>query len=332
MNTNLNQEQSKLKIGSVELDSPVFLAPMAGITDMVFRQMIRLFSKKCLLVSEMVSSEALKMNKENHIIDHCKTEYPLAFQLCGHKPYLMAEGAKKLESISTLIDINMGCPAPKIVKNGDGSALMQDLKLVSQIISAVKNAVNIPVTVKTRVGWDCNSKNYVEFAKMAEESGADAIIIHGRTRSQQYSGLANWQHIAEAKENVNIPVVGNGDITSPEIALNNLKTYNLDGVSIGRGTLGDPGLIYRIEHALETGEILPEPTIQERLDLAMLHLKKEIEYRGEEHGIRFMRKFFAWYIRGIRGASQFRYQAVRLEKFDEIQKMFDEIKELANLC
>ncbi|EKE04394.1 MAG: TIM-barrel protein, nifR3 family [uncultured bacterium] len=320
-------DKTQLIIGDVKLNSNVILAPMAGITDCVLRQIIRMFTKDCLLTSEMVSSEALLMNSDKSIIFHDKIEHPLSFQLSGHKPEVMAKSAKVLEDISTVIDINMGCPAPKIVKNNDGVILMSDLRLASQIISSVKKSVNIPVTVKFRLGWDCNNKNYIEFAKMAEESGADALCIHGRTRSQMYSGTADWQSIAKAKEVVKIPVIANGDITSIEKAKACLDISKCDGIAIGRGILGDPGLIYRIEEYIKNGNALPDPTIHEKLELAMLHCKMEAELKGEIHGIKFMRKFFGWYIKGIKNATKYRFDLVRITTIAEIEDLFNRIKE-----
>ncbi|MEI7474370.1 MAG: tRNA dihydrouridine synthase DusB [bacterium] len=322
----LQTDKTKLTIGNLKFNSNVTLAPMAGVTDTALRQIIRLHSKDSLLVSEMLSSEALKMNTDKSILNHVKEEHPLAFQIAGHKPYLMAEGAKQIESISTLIDINMGCPVAKIVKNGDGSALMTDLKLASEIISSIKNSVSIPVTVKCRIGWDCNTKNHVEFAKMAEESGADAITVHGRTRTQMYAGQADWYSIAEVKNAVKIPVIANGDINSPQSAAECLKISNADGVAIGRGILGDVSLMHRIDHYLKTGELIEEPDILSKLEIALLHTNKEIELKGELHGIKFMRKFYAWYIKSIKNAVKYRTALVRVEKLSEIYEIFEEIR------
>ncbi|MFH0702945.1 MAG: tRNA dihydrouridine synthase DusB [bacterium] len=319
-------EKNTLNIGQVKLESIVMIAPMAGITDTILRQIIRMFSKKCLLSSEMLSSEALKSSQNKSILDHNKIEYPLSFQISGHKPELMAEAARKLENISTIIDINMGCPVSKIVKNNEGAKLMTDLSLASKIISSVKKAVNIPVTIKCRLGWDFNSKNYIEFAKMAENSGADAIIVHARTKSQAYSGLADWHAVGEIKNSVNIPVIGNGDINSAQKALECLKISKCDGIAVGRGILGDPALIYRIEKYIDSGIILPELTIQERLDIALLHCKKEMEYRGGIHGIKFMRKFFGWYIKNIEEAAKYRRELVKFNTLTEIEDLFDQIK------
>jgi tRNA-dihydrouridine synthase B len=317
--------KNKLQIGNVLLNSIVAVAPMAGITDLAFRQISRKFSVNCLLMTEMISSEALKWNKEQDIINSEESEAPISFQISGHKSDLMRMAAQKLEDKATIIDINMGCPAPKIVRNGDGSALMQTPKLASEIVSAVKNAVKVPVTVKFRLGWDNNTKNYLEFAKLMEQSGADAIIVHARTRTQMYTGKADWEAISEVKQAVNIPVIGNGDIDSVKKAVECLKISNCDGIAIGRGALGNPELISNIEHYLNTGEILPELTISQKVEILKLHLDKEIYYRDELMGIKYTRKFFGWYIKGIREAAKYRDKLIRLENYDEILSVLDEI-------
>ncbi|OGI03466.1 MAG: tRNA dihydrouridine synthase DusB [Candidatus Melainabacteria bacterium GWF2_37_15] len=314
-----------LTIGTVNLNSRVVLAPMADFTDTVLRSLVRKESKNCLLMSEMVSSQSLKYNNQQGITDYNEAEFPLSFQISGHIPEIMAEAAQKLEDKATFIDINMGCPAPKIVKNFDGVRLMTDLSLASHIITAVKNSVKIPVTVKCRLGWDCNTKNYLEFAKMAESSGADAIIIHGRTRSQMYSGDADWHAIAQVKQAVNIPVIGNGDIDSPEKAGECLQISGCDGIAVGRGILGDPGLIARIETYIEAGKIEPPPELEKRLKTALIHCQNEVEYRGEEAGIKHMRKFFAYYVKNIRNAGQYRFKLVRCITLEEVEKTFNEI-------
>jgi tRNA-dihydrouridine synthase B len=325
--TNLNKQTSNnLVIGSVELNSLTIQAPLAGYSDTVFRNIIRMFDKESLLTSEMVSSEALIMNQDKSIIDHTAGEYPLAFQLSGHKPDKMAIAAKMLEDIATIIDINMGCPASKIVNNTDGARLMTDLKLASSIISSIKNAVSIPVTVKCRLGWDHNSKNHIEFAKMVEESGADAICIHGRTRSQMYSGTADWESIREAKEILKIPVIANGDITSPEKAKECIDITGCDAVSVGRGVLSDPSLTYRIDEYLKTGSCDFDLSLEKRLELLLLHCKKEADYRGEKTGVKFFRKFIGWYIRGINGASKHRFNLVRIDSYSDIEEYIKNIK------
>jgi len=317
--------KNELAIGNVKLASSVIVAPMASYTDMVFRGLIRLFDNDSLLTSEMVSSEALKMSKDKTIIDHNNIEYPLAFQLSGHKPKLMAEAARILENMSTIIDINMGCPAPKIVSNADGAKLMTDLVLASEIIISVKKAVSVPITVKCRLGWDQQNKNYIEFVKMAEESGADAICIHGRTRSQMYSGKSDWEAIGIAKEAVNIPVIANGDITTPEKAKQCLDLTKCDGIAIGRGAIEDLSLTFRINEYLKTGIMLPEIDINKRLELMLLHCKSEAKYRGEIHGIKFFRKFIGWYIKGINDAAKHRYNLVRIELLADMEDYISNI-------
>ncbi len=321
--------KKELKIASVTFDSCVVLAPMAGVTNTVFRQMLRTFSNKGLFLTEMISAEALRMNKKHEIIDFSPLEHPLAFQISGHRPKVMAEAAKRLEESSVLIDINMGCPVPKIVRNNDGSKLMTDLKAASEIIREVKNSVQIPVTVKCRLGWDNNSRNYLEFAKMAEESGADAITVHGRTRSQMYSGEADWDAIGEIKNILKIPVIGNGDINSPEKALECIVKSGCDAIAVGRGILGNPDLLHRIETYFETGKLPEAISIRERLDFALKHLEKEIYYRGEQRAIKFMRKFIAWYLKGIKNVSKYRANFMKCDEISQIYALFDEIKNMS---
>lgn len=321
-----NSSENILRIGDLKLKSSVIAAPMAGITDNVLRRIIRTYSPNSLLMTEMLSSEALKYNKDKKILTHYPEEFPLSFQISGHKPELMAAGAKQLEESASVIDINMGCPAPKIVKNGDGAALMSDIKLASSIIKAVRNAVKLPITVKCRLGRDCNSKNYLDFVRMVEDCGADGIIVHGRTRSQMYSGTADWNAIKEVKQAVNIPVIGNGDIDSPEKAKECLKFSGCDGIAVGRAIMGDPGIIGRIENYLLTGELQPKPSLKELLEIAILHCKKEIEFQESElYGIKFMRKFFTHYVREVQNATVYRAALVKCSTLTEVESVFAEI-------
>ena len=316
-----------LQIGSVKLKSRAALAPMAGITDVVLRQLIRKFSKNCLLTTEMISSEALMQKKRGEILEYRENETPLAFQISGHKPLLMAKAAKMLENRADIIDINMGCPVNKVVKGGDGSALMKNPQLASDIVKAVKDAVNIPVTVKFRLGYTADTKNFLEFAKLMQDSGADAMTIHCRTRSQMYGGRADWSALSDIKKEISVPVFANGDITTPVLAKECLEISKVDGVAIARGVIGNPDLIYRIEHFLETGEIAENIDIKRKISLLKEHLDQEIKLRGELAGIRFTRKFYPFYIKGVHGAPALRHALVTEDCYDKIINILDSINE-----
>lgn len=307
------------------ISSKVSLAPMAGITDYVLRSLVREYSKTCLLTTEMISSEALRQVKDTDIVRKDLNHSPISYQLSGHKPFMIADGAEYLEKFADMIDINMGCPVNKVVKGTDGAALMRNPYLAQDIVRAVKERVNIPVSVKFRLGYTMDELNYVEFGQKMQEAGADFITIHGRTRSQMYSGKADWKKIAELKKNVDIPVFANGDVNSIESAVQCLEESQADGVAIGRGVLGDVTLISRIEKYLTTGKYTPAPTIEEKVFQAKKHLLREIEFRGEEVGVKFVRKFYPYYINGFQGASQYRGNLVKLEYFEEIIKLLDEI-------
>ena len=265
-----------MQIGNVTINGKLALAPMAGVTDLAFRHICREHGA-ALTVTEMVSAKALcyKDKKTPRLLELGADEHPAAAQIFGHEPDTMAEGAKLAleKSGCDIIDINMGCPAPKIVNNGDGSALMKDPELASKVIAAVVNAVDVPVTVKFRKGWDEKSVNCVEFAKMAEQSGAAAITLHGRTRSQQYSGTADWDVIREVKQAVCIPVFANGDVAEPEDAVRILAHTGADGVMIGRGSLGEPWLFERANALLETGICPALPPFAERIDTAVRQIE-----------------------------------------------------------
>lgn len=304
---------------------------MAGITDMPLRQLIRKFSPDCLLTTEMISSEMLMQNRPDEhekIMCYEKNEFPLAFQISGHKPQMMAKAAKILEKNgASIIDINMGCPVKKVVGGGDGSALMRTPQVAADIVKAVKDAVNIPVSVKFRLGYSAAEQNFLEYAKLMELSGADAMTIHCRTRSQMYSGNADWAAISKVKQEISVPVFSNGDITSPQSARECIETSNTDGIAIGRGVLGDPGLIARVEHYFATGELLPEPNIFEKIELLKQHIKDEIELRGEHVAMQFVRKFYPYYIRGIRDAAVYRGALVTEESFEKVMMILDTIAE-----
>lgn len=316
----------KIKIGNVEINSRVMLAPMAGITDVVLRELVRKFSKTCLLTTEMISSEALMQKKGGEILERRDDETPLAYQISGHKPFMIAKAAKMLEDRADIIDINMGCPVNKVVKGGDGSALMKTPELAADIVKAVKDAVDLPITVKFRLGYTAETKNFKEFALKMQEAGADAMTIHCRTRSQMYAGKADWSEISKIKEFIKVPVFANGDIVDVESAIECLETAKTDGIAVARGVLGNPALLGEIEHYLKNAE-KPEPlSFKERLNLMKEHLDGEIRLRGEDCAIQFTRKFYPYYIKGIKGASQFRYTLVTENSYEKILKTIDEIE------
>ena len=307
------------------IKSRVSLAPMAGITDYVLRSLLREHSATCLLTTEMISSEALRQVKDTDITARGENHSPVSYQLSGHKPQMIADGAKYLEKFADMIDINMGCPVNKVVKGTDGCALMRNVELAQEIVKTVKSQISIPVSVKFRLGYTMDELNYVEFGQKMQKAGADFITIQGRTRSQMYGGKADWKKIAELKKNVDIPVFANGDIVSIETAAQCLEESQADGVAIGRGVLGDVTLISRIEKYLQTGEYLPPPTIEEKIEGMKKHLLKEVEFRGEEVGIKFVRKFYPYYVNGFPGASKYRGELVLMDNLKEILSLLDSI-------
>ena len=322
----------KIKIGDLILNSAVSLAPMAGITDYVLRSLIRAHSKTCLLTTEMISSEALiqefgrkQKNVENELMRRCANHSPIAYQLSGHKPELMARAAKILEPYADIIDINMGCPVNKVVKGQDGCALMKNPQLAYQIVKEIKATVKTPVSVKFRLGYSSEELNFVEFGVKMQEAEADFITIHGRTRSQMYSGKANWEIIKGLKQNVDIPFFANGDVTCLETAIACLEQSGADGIAIGRGVLGDVTLISRIEHYLKTGEKLPPPTLEEKIETLKTHLAEEIKLRGEDVGIKFTRKFYPYYINCVQNAAKYRAELVLETDYNKILKKLNSI-------
>lgn len=309
-----------MQIGHIKLVNPVILAPMAGVTDLPFRLLAK--EMDCGLVySEMVSDKGL-LYKNNHTMDMLKIderERPVAMQIFGSEPTSMAKAAQFVEAAGTdIIDINMGCPTPKIIKNGSGAALMCQPELAYRIMASVVEAVKVPVTVKIRKGWSQTSINAVEMAKLAEKAGIAAVAIHGRTREQFYSGEADWNIIREVKESVGIPVIGNGDIRTPYDAEKMLIETGCDGLMIGRGAQGNPWIFRQVAQYLATGEIVPPPTASERLSVMLRHLDMLVEYKGEHLGIREMRRHGAWYTKGLHHSSELRLkfnQAVCKEDF-----------------
>ena len=317
--------EEKIKIGNVKLDTCVSLAPMAGLTDTCMRQLIRKFSKTCLLTTEMISSEALVQRPSGAILDYEDFEHPLTFQLSGHKPELMARAAKIIEDRATFIDVNMGCPVNKVVKGTDGCALMRNPELASDIIKAIKDAVGVPVTCKFRLGWSQDEMNFVEFALKMQEAGVDAITVHGRTRVQMYAGQADWQKISELKNQLKIPVFSNGDVVDTDSAIKCKQDSGMDGVAVGRGAIGDPTLLGRIEQSFAGNEI-KAPSLAERVEFLKEHIDLEIKLRGEDVALKFMRKFYPYYIRGVRGGSVYRYNLVREESYSKILEILNDIQ------
>lgn len=307
------------------ISSKVSLAPMAGITDYVLRSLIREHSKTCLLTTEMISSEALTQVKDTDIVKRDENHSPISYQLSGHKPKMIADCAEYLQKYADMIDINMGCPVNKVVKGTDGCALMRNVELAEEIVRTVKSQISIPLSVKFRLGYTFDELNYVEYGQRMQKAGADFITIHGRTRSQMYGGKADWKKIAELKRNIDIPVFANGDVVSIETAEQCLEESQADGVAIGRGVLGDPTLISRVETYFQTGKYLPQPTLEEKIAGMRDYLRREIEFRGEDVGIKFVRKFYPYYINGFTGASKYRGELVLLDNLSEINNMLDKI-------
>lgn len=305
--------------------SRVSLAPMAGITDYVLRTLVRKHSPTCLLTTEMISSEALMQVQDTSITMLDDTHHPIAYQLSGHKPELMSKSAQILQDRADIIDINMGCPVNKVVKGQDGSAMMRNIPLAKDVVLAVKDAVNLPVSVKFRLGYTVDEMNFVEYGQAMQEAGASFITIHGRTRTQMYSGKADWQKIKELKNNVDIPVFANGDISSIESAEKCLELSGADGVAVGRGILGDVTLISRIEHFLRTGERIAPPSLDEKVEVLKQHLNNEIALRGEDVGIKFTRKFYPYYINSIKNAAKVRSELVLIEDYDKIMKILNNV-------
>lgn len=308
----------KLKIGNVELENNILLAPMAGITDLSFRKLCK--ENGCGLVeTEMVSAKAIYYNDEKTLkmLNMEGEKRPISIQIFGNDPEIMAEAVKKLDGKSEIIDINMGCPAPKVVKNGEGSKLLLDLDLVGKIVKEVTKVSKVPVTVKIRKGWDNDSIVATEVAKIIERNGASAITVHGRTRSEFYSGKADWNIIKEVKEVVNIPVIGNGDIIDEKTAEEIFKVTNVDGIMIGRATLGNPWIFKHIINYLKNGEILEKESNIEKLETIKRHFIMLLEEKGEYTAVREIRKHVAWYVKNMPEASKFKCLINKTETKDE---------------
>ncbi len=314
----------KIKIGNVELDNNLILAPMAGVTNLPFRIICEKFEPG-MVCTEMVSSKAIFYNdqKTRRLLNTEGEKRPISFQIFGSDEETMGYTAKYMSKIADIIDINMGCPAPKVVKNGDGSKLLLDLEKAKRIMKVVVENSSVPVTVKIRKGWDKENIIAVQVAKIAEEVGISAITIHGRTRSEFYTGKADWDIIKEVKDSVKIPVIGNGDIVDEETAYQMFEKTGVDGIMIGRGSFGNPWIFRNIKHFLITGEKLPSPTNSERLNIIKEHIDLAVEEKGEI-AIKELRKHIAWYTKNLKNSSEFRNSINMIETKEQLIKTLNE--------
>ena len=310
-----------INIGPLEIDDPIVLAPMSGVTDMPFRRLVKRAGAG-LVVSEMIASRAMvhAARKTMKMATHCADEYPISVQLAGCEPDVMAEAARINEDFAaTIIDINMGCPAKKVTNGDAGSALMRDLGLASKLLEVTVKAVNIPVTLKMRTGWDDDTRNAPQLAKIAEDCGIQAIAIHGRTRCQFYKGRADWPFIASVKDAVNIPVFGNGDVVSVDDAKKLLEDSGADGILVGRGTYGRPWFLNQISHYLKTGERLADPTVEAQMEIVLEHFDAIVSHYGAQPGVKIARKHLGWYSKGLSNSAEFRQEVFQLDTPDSVK-------------
>ena len=315
----------KIKIKDLELENNLILAPMAGVTDLPFRKICKEFGPG-LVCTEMVSSKAIYHDdtKTKLLMNTDGEKRPISMQIFGSDEETMGYASKYVSKIADIVDINMGCPAPKVVKNGDGSKLLLDIEKAEKVIkSVVKNSTK-PVTLKIRKGWDCNNIVATEFAQMAEKAGVSAITIHGRTRTEMYSGKVDLDIIKKVKESVKIPVIGNGDIVDEESALKMFEYTGVDGIMIGRGTFGNPWIFERIKYYLETGEKLPLVTNEEKLRVIKEQIQLELDNKPEVTAIREMRKHIAWYTKNMPNSSEFRCEINKIEDKEQLMKIVED--------
>lgn len=316
-----------MNIGNVKLDNPYILAPMAGVTDLPFRLLCR-EQGAGLLCMEMISAKALQYQNKNTkaLLSIHPQEYPVSLQLFGSDPKIISEQARRIEELPfQILDINMGCPVPKVVRNGEGSALMKDPKLVYEIVHETVKAIQKPVTAKIRKGFDDTSVNAAEIAKVIEEAGGAAVAVHGRTREQYYSGRADWEIIRKVKETVSIPVIGNGDVDSCEKAAAMIRETGCDGVMIGRGAQGNPWIFSELLEYDRTGSILPRPDAREIRRMMLRHARLQLEFKGDYIGIREMRKHVAWYTKGMKGAARLRSLINQVESYQELEELMEKM-------
>lgn len=320
--------QMRWKIGNVEMENPFVLAPMAGVTDLPFRRLCK-EQGAGLICMEMVSAKAISFHNKNTeaLMEIAPEEHPVSMQLFGSEPELMAEVARSIEERPfDILDINMGCPVPKVVNNGEGSALLKDPDKIVRIVKAVSSAISKPVTVKLRIGFENVPVDIVDIARRTEDAGAKAIAIHGRTRQQYYSGKADWDTIRRVKEAVSIPVIGNGDVDSPLKAEAMIKETGCDAVMVGRAVRGNPWIFRELNHYFVAGELLERPSVEEIRDMILRHARAQIDLKGEFTGIREMRKHVAWYTSGMRHSAGLRRESNQISSYEELENLLKMLK------